>query len=501
MKKENVKKQPEGIKKLKFSMIFSYAFIIVTAIAIVTVLSISKTDEVLKNKVISMSSSLNVQMKLNLDSYISRMETIGTLAFGIEEAYTYDASNPKNDEYEAINTEKIISDKLYSLCIMENFVDYGIVYRNDRYVGKISNGTISLFGNDMFSEMESMITRQRTNDGWATGYKDDFRRIYYVKRIHENALLVISFYSSELNAVFDNPETLSDLEVELINGEHNVIFSEDREKIGQPVASEIYERVAGKSSATIMDDDYLVSVNSCGDGWSVICSIPTKIILNEKNEIKIYILVTAIISAILAILLGAWFSAKITAPVNRIVENLDEKAHIDQLTGIYNKRTFEAYTAQRLSSSLPTEKHALILLDLDNFKGVNDVLGHIYGDEVLAKTGNILRTVFSPGDFTGRIGGDEFCVLLNTSPPQGMEYTEYVKSKCEELCKNFNDNYTGDDGKYKISASIGVSIFPEHGSSFEEMYSASDKALYRSKHKGKDTYTIYENSENSGKNK
>ena len=140
-----------------------------------------------------MASSLTVQMKLNINSYISRMETIATLAFASEEAYTYDATATDNDEYESLNTEKIISDKLYSLCIMENFVDYGIVYRNNRTVGKVSNGTVNLFGDRIFTDLSTMISRQRTSDGWGTGYNDDFKRIYYVKQIHENAILVLSF--------------------------------------------------------------------------------------------------------------------------------------------------------------------------------------------------------------------------------------------------------------------------------------------------------------------
>ena len=94
------------IKRLKTLMIAGYAIIIVVSILTVSALAVNKTDKVLKNKVSSMASSLNVQMKLNMDSYISRMETIATLAFAQEEAYTYDATNSSNDEYSALNTEK-----------------------------------------------------------------------------------------------------------------------------------------------------------------------------------------------------------------------------------------------------------------------------------------------------------------------------------------------------------------------------------------------------------
>ena len=81
-KKEQSRPSLKKIRGLQLSMIIGYAVIIIAVICVVTNLAVKKTDAVLKNKVISMTSSLNVQMKLNMDSYISRMETIGTLAFG-----------------------------------------------------------------------------------------------------------------------------------------------------------------------------------------------------------------------------------------------------------------------------------------------------------------------------------------------------------------------------------------------------------------------------------
>ena len=480
-----------NVKRLKISLIIGYALIVIIAVISVSFLALKKTDTVLKTKVISMISSLNVQMKLNMDSYLSRMETIGTLAFAVEEAYTYDATDINNDEYEALSTEKIISDKLYSLCIMDNFVDYGIVYRNNHTVGKISNGTMNLFGDRLFTDLSAMICKQRTKDGWSAGYQNNFKRIYYVKQIHENALLVISFYTSELENVFDNPETLSDMEIRLTNQNYNIIYSSKSGEVGTLLNYAITERVQGQNSATVMDNEYLVSINICNDDWYVICSIPTKIILNEKNEMQLYIYAIAFVSALLAILMGALLSIKLAEPVINTVSILDTKAHIDQLTGIFNKRSFEEYTQTRLDCSPETELHALIIIDVDNFKGVNDTLGHSYGDAVLAKIGSMMKEVFPEGDYLGRIGGDEFAVFVNTGNDNQSNYENYLISKCESLCESFRNHYTGADENYKISASIGAVICPKYGKNFQELYTKADKALYVSKKGGKDRFTIY----------
>ena len=480
----------EHIKRVRALMVVGYALIVIVTLVIVTRLALRKTDEVLKNKVISLTSSLGVQMKLNMDSYLARMETIGTLAFGEDNAYTYDATDPNNDEYEALGKEKLITDKLYSLCIMENFVDYGIVYRNNRTVGKISNGTSTLFGDKLFDELHSMIKRPRTNDGWATGYKDDFRRIYYVKKVHENAVLVISFYSTELDRVFDNPETLKDMEIRLVNQDYNILYSEDSGEVGKSLPNDIKSRVEGQNSASVMDDDYLVSVNSCGD-WYVICSVPTGIILGEKNEITRYIYITGAIAALAAVLVGFYLSYLIVRPVKRIVSNLDDKARIDLLTGILNKLTFEEYAENIISGSLENEKRALIILDIDDFKNVNDTLGHAAGDRVLKNMGSILHESFSDNDYLGRIGGDEFCVLVNARMSENEGFKEHIAALCDSLCKALREGLSGDEGM-EVSASVGVSLFPENGKSFGELYSACDKALYTAKESGKNRYCIYD---------
>ena len=154
----------EKIKKMSVLMITGYAAIVIAAIIGITAFIVTKYDELTKEKVSSMTSTLNVQLKLNLEAYLSRMETIGTLAYSVDNAYSYDASDPSNDEYEAINTEKQIASDLSSLCLMENFVDYGIVYANNKTIGKVSNGTIKLFGDKLYTELSTMITRSRTHD-------------------------------------------------------------------------------------------------------------------------------------------------------------------------------------------------------------------------------------------------------------------------------------------------------------------------------------------------
>lgn len=491
-KMKNIKlSENERIKRLKIYMMISYSAIIAIAMFTISILAINKTDAALKNKVSSMTSALNTQMKMNINSYLQRMETTCTLVFASDEVYKYDATNKNNDEYDSLKTEDAIEDKLYSICIMENFVDFGIVYSNNHIVGKLSNGTVKLFGDNLYTDLSAMINRQRTDDGWATGYNGNFTRIYYVKRINDNAVLVSSFYTTELEDVFEHPGGINDMTVQLLEKNYVVIYSSDKEQNGKTLSPDIYNRVKNVHSLTSLDDEYLVTINDCGDNWYVVCSIPTSIILNEKNEVAYYIYIIGFIAIIIAILLSIWILEKMINPVNKMVTTLDNKARNDLLTGVLNKRSFEESVDQILAKADINKYSAVILLDVDNFKGVNDTLGHAYGDKVLANIGKILTMVFNTENCIGRLGGDEFCVFLNIPSSQQEHYHEYINVKCIELSHAFKNNYTGDDNDYKVSVSIGVSIFPTNGQGFSKLYRCADQALYISKHKGKDTYSIF----------
>lgn len=474
-------------------MMLLFVVLIISLLAvIISVLTIKKTDTALKTKVTSMTTALNVQMQMNLDSYLQRMETIGTLVFAEEEVYKYSAVDSNNGEYEAIKTEQLIADKLYDLCIMENFVDFAIVYSNNHPVGKLSNGTVKLFGDSLYSDLVSMINRQKTADGWSTGYKENYKRIYYVKRVNDEAVLVISFYTNELDDVFDHPGGIDDIVVQLVEANGIVIYSSDDSEEGQVLDPEVAERIEGHTAVTMMDDEYLITLKECGDNWSVVCSAPTQKILKEKNDVTVYIIIVTIIAAAIASVLSVVIVSRIITPVHEIVDFLSDEAHNDLLTGIFNKKTFEKRVEEVLKRDHDSKKKAIILLDLDNFKGVNDTLGHAYGDKVLAGVGDILKRVFHADDYLGRLGGDEFCVYLNISDFCQGNYRKHIEEKCAELCQAFANNYTGESENYKISASIGAAVFPDHGKTFGELYKCADKALYASKRKGKDTYTIYE---------
>lgn len=165
-------------------------------------------------------------------------------------------------------------------------------------------------------------------------------------------------------------------------------------------------------------------------------------------------------------------------------ENLKISATVDGLTGIYNRAALEKAIHQRL---LDHTAGAMLLMDVDNFKMVNDVLGHPKGDELLKEIAAVLREIFREKDILGRLGGDEFCILIS-----GSISPIAVQARAEEINQRCRRTYYSEKGEpIKISVSIGIALCTEDCRTYVSLYKCADQALYQTKSKGRDGYTVY----------
>lgn len=155
-----------------------------------------------------------------------------------------------------------------------------------------------------------------------------------------------------------------------------------------------------------------------------------------------------------------------------------ERAERDSLTQLLNKRYTESCIS-RIFESNPTRCHALILLDLDNFKQVNDNFGHREGDNVLRACAEHMTSLFRHTDIIGRWGGDEFVVLMTDVPNE-----EILHRKLGQLLERGL-------GDQNVTRSMGVAMFPRDGHSLDELFCKADRALYAAK-RTKNSYVIYD---------
>jgi len=155
----------------------------------------------------------------------------------------------------------------------------------------------------------------------------------------------------------------------------------------------------------------------------------------------------------------------------------------DSLTRVYNRGTFEETVNRMLESKQEDARYALILIDVDDLKSINDRFGHAAGDNSLIMIADILRTVFRQDDVIGRLGGDEFAVLMQDVPG------DYVVSRRIRQVNTALRN--AGDGTGIATCSMGVSMHPKDGMTFAQLYRRADLALYRAKKFGKGDFFFF----------
>lgn len=168
------------------------------------------------------------------------------------------------------------------------------------------------------------------------------------------------------------------------------------------------------------------------------------------------------------------------------IRGLKKNASIDSLTGLLNKTSAE----EELARVCKTFQGALLMIDLDSFKLVNDIHGHSMGDKILISFADIIKDALRPGDVIGRMGGDEFIAFC-----KDMQDAHGIQGKSEFINENLvkvAKELMGEDMNIPLGASIGCAFAPKHGTDFAELYKKADKALYTVKQNGKHGYSVYE---------
>lgn len=177
---------------------------------------------------------------------------------------------------------------------------------------------------------------------------------------------------------------------------------------------------------------------------------------------------------------------------SRAERTIEQQALFDELTGLPNRRLLQDRLSQALAYVNRSGGHAaLLFLDLDHFKRVNDSLGHTVGDKVLEEVSHRLRAQLRREDTAARLGGDEFIVLLARVHGDHENVLSAVKRRGEELRQAIEKPMTIHGNEIHVSASIGVSILPTHTGDLDDLLKHADTAMYHAKDDGRNTVRFF----------
>jgi diguanylate cyclase (GGDEF)-like protein len=178
--------------------------------------------------------------------------------------------------------------------------------------------------------------------------------------------------------------------------------------------------------------------------------------------------------------------AELERHVAERTRQLHHLAHHDPLTQLPNRRKLSARLGTALARAGSRQRLALLFVDLDNFKSINDTLGHSFGDRVLQHIAERLRAATGASGLLARLGGDEFTVLL-----ENVKSTAQVEEHAAAIVATLQEPFNIDGRVLTTSASVGASLYPDHGADAEGLLRAADVALFRAKELGRNRFALY----------
>lgn len=215
--------------------------------------------------------------------------------------------------------------------------------------------------------------------------------------------------------------------------------------------------------------------------WMICYIVPVHVAQESYTFIKHYETLLATFLGLIVLSLMIYL-AHSNSRENKYLIHLSE---IDPLTSVFNKETTQKLIDQKLKNH---EHFCFLILDVDDFKSVNDNYGHAVGDKVLKNLSDLFKNHFRQTDIVGRIGGDEFIILI--------EDEHIAESRIQSLLQKVNALMIEELQDFKLSISVGMAFAPSNGTTFMELYRHADHALYQTKRTGKNNYKIYKNDEN-----
>jgi len=250
------------------------------------------------------------------------------------------------------------------------------------------------------------------------------------------------------------------------------------------------EKVSSSDDLSILEkrqfDSFYDNITKGTDQFET--KIPAAIFDKSKEGIFLEIISTVILRE---------DSKEMVVGVMKPSENSDRKIYYlseaakDVGTGMLNKRAISEYAIEKISDS--DESIYLVMLDIDDFKKINDTYGHMFGDKVLTKVSEIIISVLGSRGTVGRFGGDEFLIVIeNVNQESDLRLIlKTINKGIQWACGNAFDNL-------KVTTSMGISKFPEDGMDYDELFNKADKSLYIAKAKGKNRFIIYDKAKHGG---
>ncbi|MCR4944402.1 MAG: methyl-accepting chemotaxis protein [Clostridium sp.] len=316
---------------LKAKLIANYIIIALVPTLIVSLVTFSIFKKSIVNRVSDLNTKVNIQTQLGIDNFLYQAENATSLVFGNDKITVFNPSDSE-DAFQKQQDKNEIEEYLLSVSLLQNFTDFSIVYNDGTVIGKTSETTKKLFDmSSVYNELSSEISGIKNKSLWFTGKSGNFNKLYYVKKLNDNSVILASIYTTELDEIFEKIDSEDGSVLRLCDADNNIIYSTSEDEIGTSLSEDIVDNIKGVNSKTFNSSKYLNIYNTCNNGWKLINSTPEKVLYREITTTGVLTGIITIICIMLAALCGIVLARRISEPINDLVDKMS-KAEEGDLT-------------------------------------------------------------------------------------------------------------------------------------------------------------------------
>ena len=487
--------QSSHIKNTRNVLIISNCFILISVLVVAFYMMYNKMTESRDKNVSSMTSFASSLLKERMVDFMDNTQKTCESFFRCEHKKFYpDESTMTIEEIHKQQDE--ISAELLELSLGDYYADFGIAYDDGSTAGIITDSTRDVLNGDVYGSLRGTI-RGTKQQGWGTGFRGNYNKLYFVKRVNDHALMVVSLYSLEVERRIKDVTGLSEATTMIIDGNGRIICSADSESgdmAGKQIDNDTLALLTGVHNITLSNDDFYIATDDITENWRTVCTFEKTYFKQDSKKQFFTLILIGVGAAFLSAGVSLFITRKLSsaALTQLYATGLDG---VDRLTKLTNKFSTEDMIIDTLESSPMGSCYGLVLIDIDNLKEINDNLGRTKGDDTILQVSSLIRSVFGENSVIGRLGGDKFEMLADVTDFDLFKCLSTLEHRCSELCESLNSTYADEEKQYKIAVSVGAALYPLSSDTYEGLLANADEALRTSKQRGGGCFTVYRRTE------
>lgn len=486
----------ERLRALRNRLIAVYTVLAVIIFTVTCGFLINAYFRAQQREAMNFTSIAAGQTRKSVSSFLDGIERSVMVVFENTDDVAFYPRGGENEYDDLVRIDEL-TDKMQSVGMLQNYCDFGIVYRSGETAGKITNSAKNSFGDDLFAYFDEKVSEE-TDSGWFTVCGESVNNAYYLKKLNDNAVMIASIYLTEFDTVFEKMDSSKDLRIYLTDENGTIIYVTENadSSVGDMLPAAVSDSFGDNINVTVNTDDCIGSAVDC-DGWKVYCVTSGNDSIITSSRLETGVMTIAIIMIIAFISVGYIASASFTGSGERNVRYRSADS-VNALTGLLSGMGVEEEISDRIETCLMGSTYAFMLVKIKDFDILKERLGSEYTDDCLKRLGDLLSANVSSKDIIGINELNEFIIFADFSDFDLFKAHNDLKKRCELIKSEFEGFYAGENQEHKIYTAMGVCVYPDNGKDFDELYEKASKALDLSMKAEKDSCIFYDSLRNKG---